>query len=47
LSVSFSRCQGITEVTAGLTPGNDGAQRLYSRHGFQPRWLVLARGEWS
>jgi ribosomal protein S18 acetylase RimI-like enzyme len=39
--------QGITEVIVGLMPGNDGAQRLYERRGFQKRWLVLARGEWS
>jgi ribosomal protein S18 acetylase RimI-like enzyme len=38
---------GITEVLVGLMPGNDGAQRLYERRGFQQRWLVLARGEWS
>ena len=37
----------ITEVIVGLMPGNDGAQRLYERRGFQRRWLVLARGEWS
>jgi hypothetical protein len=28
----------------GLMPGNDGAQRLYERRGFRPRWLLLARG---
>jgi ribosomal protein S18 acetylase RimI-like enzyme len=39
--------QGITEVIVGLMPGNDGAQRLYERRGFRPRWLQLARGEWS
>jgi ribosomal protein S18 acetylase RimI-like enzyme len=39
--------QGITEVIVGLMPGNDGAQRLYERRGFQRRWLMLARGEWS
>jgi ribosomal protein S18 acetylase RimI-like enzyme len=39
--------QGITEVIVGLMPGNDGAQRLYERRGFQRRWLVLARGEWT
>jgi ribosomal protein S18 acetylase RimI-like enzyme len=39
--------QGITEVVVGLMPGNDGAQRLYERRGFQRRWLLLARGEWS
>jgi ribosomal protein S18 acetylase RimI-like enzyme len=35
---------GITEVLVGLIPGNDGAERLYRRRGFQPRWLLLARG---
>ena len=39
--------QGVTELVVGLMPGNDGAQRLYERRGFQKRWLVLARGEWS
>jgi ribosomal protein S18 acetylase RimI-like enzyme len=39
--------QGITEVIVGLMPGNDGAQRLYERRGFQRRWLVLARGAWT
>jgi ribosomal protein S18 acetylase RimI-like enzyme len=39
--------RGITEVIVGLMPGNDGAQRLYERRGFQRRWLVLARGEWT
>jgi ribosomal protein S18 acetylase RimI-like enzyme len=39
--------RGITEVIVGLMPGNDGAQRLYERRGFQRRWLVLARGEWA
>jgi ribosomal protein S18 acetylase RimI-like enzyme len=39
--------QGITEVIVGLMPGNDGAQRLYERRGFQRRWLVLARGDWT
>jgi len=39
--------QGITEVIVGVMPGNDGAQRLYERRGFQQRWLMLARGEWS
>jgi ribosomal protein S18 acetylase RimI-like enzyme len=39
--------QGITEVIVGLMPGNDGALRLYERRGFQRRWLVLARGEWT
>jgi ribosomal protein S18 acetylase RimI-like enzyme len=39
--------QGITEVIVGLMQGNDGAQRLYERRGYRPRWLLLARGEWS
>jgi ribosomal protein S18 acetylase RimI-like enzyme len=39
--------QGITEVIVGVMPGNDGAQRLYERRGFQPRWLMLARGAWG
>jgi ribosomal protein S18 acetylase RimI-like enzyme len=33
--------RGIDEVQVGLIPGNDGAQRLYERRGFEPRWLVL------
>lgn len=37
--------QGITEVTVGLMPGNDGAQRLYERRGFRRRWLELVRDE--
>jgi ribosomal protein S18 acetylase RimI-like enzyme len=35
--------QGITEVIVGLIPGNDGAQRMYERRGFRPRWLILSR----
>jgi hypothetical protein len=35
--------QGITEVIVGIVAGNDGAQRLYERRGFKPRWLVLSR----
>jgi ribosomal protein S18 acetylase RimI-like enzyme len=35
---------GVGEVMVGLMPGNDGAQRLYERRGFRPRWLLLARG---
>jgi ribosomal protein S18 acetylase RimI-like enzyme len=35
--------QGIAEVIVGIIPGNDGAQRLYERRGFRPRWLVLSR----
>jgi ribosomal protein S18 acetylase RimI-like enzyme len=34
---------GITEVIVGIVAGNDGAQRLYERRGFRPRWVVLAR----
>ena len=41
------RRQGITEVQVGVIPGNDGAQRLYERRGFRPRWLLLAREETS
>jgi ribosomal protein S18 acetylase RimI-like enzyme len=37
--------QGVTEVIVGLVAGNDGAQRLYERRGFRPRWLVLSRSE--
>jgi ribosomal protein S18 acetylase RimI-like enzyme len=33
--------RGIEEIQVGLIPGNDGAQRLYERRGFAPRWLVL------
>lgn len=33
----------IADVIVGLIPGNDGAQRLYERRGYRPRWLVLAR----
>ena len=35
--------QDITEVIVGLVAGNDGAQRLYERRAFRPRWLILAR----
>ncbi|HEX2467517.1 MAG TPA: GNAT family N-acetyltransferase [Solirubrobacterales bacterium] len=35
--------QGITEVIVGIIPGNGGAQRLYERRGFRPRWVVLSR----
>ena len=35
--------QGVTEVIVGIVAGNDGAQRLYERRGFRPRWLVLSR----
>jgi ribosomal protein S18 acetylase RimI-like enzyme len=34
---------GIEELIVGLIPGNDGAQRLYERRGFRPRWLSLVR----
>lgn len=35
---------GISDRLVGLIPGNDGAQRLYERRGFRPRWLLLAHG---
>ena len=35
--------QGVSEVIVGIVAGNDGAQRLYERRGFRPRWLVLSR----
>jgi GNAT superfamily N-acetyltransferase len=35
--------QGITEVIVGLVAGNHGAQRMYERRGFRPRWLILSR----
>jgi ribosomal protein S18 acetylase RimI-like enzyme len=35
--------QGISEVIVGIVAGNDGAQQLYERRGFRPRWLVLSR----
>ena len=34
---------GIDELIVGLIPGNEGAQRLYERRGFKPRWLQLFR----
>jgi ribosomal protein S18 acetylase RimI-like enzyme len=37
--------QGITELMVGVIPGNDGAQALYERRGFRPRWLLMARGD--
>jgi ribosomal protein S18 acetylase RimI-like enzyme len=33
--------RGVEEIQVGLMPGNDGAQRLYERRGFRPRWLLL------
>lgn len=35
---------GIDGVVVGVVPGNDGAQRLYERRGFNPQWLQLSRG---
>ena len=35
--------RGITDLTVGFIPGNDGAQRFYERHGFRPLWFVFAR----
>jgi ribosomal protein S18 acetylase RimI-like enzyme len=34
---------GIDDVIVGLLPGNDGARRLYERHGYRPTWLYLSR----
>jgi ribosomal protein S18 acetylase RimI-like enzyme len=34
---------GVEDVIVGLLPGNDGARRLYERHGYRPTWLYLSR----
>jgi len=34
---------GVEDVVIGLLPGNEGARRLYERHGFRPNWLYLGR----
>jgi ribosomal protein S18 acetylase RimI-like enzyme len=34
---------GVEDVVIGLLPGNEGALRLYERHGFRPNWLYLSR----
>jgi ribosomal protein S18 acetylase RimI-like enzyme len=34
---------GIQDVIIGLLPGNDGALRLYERHGYRPTWLYVSR----
>ena len=34
---------GVEDVVIGLLPGNEGARRLYERHGFRPNWLYLSR----
>jgi ribosomal protein S18 acetylase RimI-like enzyme len=34
---------GIDDVIIGLLPGNEGALRLYERHGYRPTWLYLSR----
>ena len=34
---------GVEDVVIGLLPGNQGALRLYERHGFRPNWLYLSR----
>jgi ribosomal protein S18 acetylase RimI-like enzyme len=34
---------GVTDVIIGLLPGNEGARRLYERHGYRPTWLYLSR----
>ena len=34
---------GVRDVIVGLLPGNEGARRLYERHGYRPTWLYLSR----
>jgi ribosomal protein S18 acetylase RimI-like enzyme len=34
---------GVKDVIVGLLPGNEGARRLYERHGYRPTWLYLSR----
>jgi ribosomal protein S18 acetylase RimI-like enzyme len=34
---------GVSDVIIGLLPGNEGARRLYERHGYRPTWLYLSR----
>jgi ribosomal protein S18 acetylase RimI-like enzyme len=34
---------GVEDIVIGLLPGNEGALRLYERHGFRPNWLYLGR----
>ncbi len=34
---------GVDDVIVGLLPGNEGALRLYERHGYRPTWLYLSR----
>jgi ribosomal protein S18 acetylase RimI-like enzyme len=36
---------GVSDVIIGLLPGNEGARRLYERHGYRPTWLYLSRFE--
>jgi ribosomal protein S18 acetylase RimI-like enzyme len=36
---------GVKDVIIGLLPGNEGARRLYERHGYRPTWLYLSRFE--
>jgi ribosomal protein S18 acetylase RimI-like enzyme len=36
---------GVRDVIIGLLPGNEGARRLYERHGYRPTWLYLSRFE--
>jgi GNAT superfamily N-acetyltransferase len=35
--------RGIDDVLIGMVAGNDDAQRLYERRGYQPTWLFLSR----
>lgn len=36
---------GVKDIIIGLLPGNEGARRLYERHGYRPTWLYLSRFE--
>jgi ribosomal protein S18 acetylase RimI-like enzyme len=48
-SLLFDACHreieglGVDDVIIGLLPGNEGALRLYERHGYRPTWLYLSR----
>ena len=35
--------QGVRDLIIGLLPGNNGALRLYERHGYRPAWTYLSR----
>jgi len=34
---------GVRDMIVGLLPGNEGARRLYERHGYRSTWLYLSR----